>query len=127
MTDTLESIPARMREAWNRGDAAAFFADFADDAELVEFDGTVTRGRTAMIEAQRPMFATVLQGSRMVGGEVPFARVVAPGFGVVHHRVGILLAGQTEPADAMQLFAVVRRGDRWEVAAVQTARLVPMG
>jgi hypothetical protein len=29
--EAMSSIPNRMYEAWNRGDAAGFFADFADD------------------------------------------------------------------------------------------------
>jgi uncharacterized protein (TIGR02246 family) len=65
----MNAIPARMIEAWNRGDAASFFADFADfaeDAVSAEVEGTIFRGRAEMIAAQETMFGTVLKGSRLV-------------------------------------------------------------
>jgi hypothetical protein len=31
--EAMRSIPARMNEAWNRGDATAFFSDFAGEKE----------------------------------------------------------------------------------------------
>jgi uncharacterized protein (TIGR02246 family) len=123
--EAMNAIPARMIEAWNRGDAAGFFADFADDAVSVEVEGTVFRSRTEMIAAQETMFGTVLKGSRLVHGEVPFAKIVSPGVGVVHHRVGLLMPGEKEaPATrfSMQLYVVVWRDDRWVVAAMENAR-----
>jgi len=53
--ETMSAIPARMNEGWNRGDAAAFLADFADDAELVDFEGTVHKGREKMITFHQPI------------------------------------------------------------------------
>ena len=108
--EAMNAIPARMIEAWNRGDATGFFADFAEDAVLAEVEGTIFRSRAEMIAAQQTMFGTVLKGSRLVRGEVPFARIVSPGVGVVHSRVGILMPGEEEPSPtrfSMQLFVVV--------------------
>ncbi|MHA6759387.1 SgcJ/EcaC family oxidoreductase [Streptacidiphilus sp. PAMC 29251] len=92
--EAMSAIPARMNEGWNNGDAAAFVADFADDAELVDFEGTVHKGREAVIACNQPLFDTVLKGSRLVRGEVPFARIVRPGWGVVHHRVSMVMPGR---------------------------------
>ncbi|GAB7051126.1 SgcJ/EcaC family oxidoreductase [Catenuloplanes indicus] len=125
--EALSAIPARMCEAWARGDATGFYADFAEDAELVEFEGSILRGRAALIAANQPVFDTVMKGSRLVRSEVPFARILAPGYGVVHHRAGILLPGEEEPLSSryvMQLLAVVWQNDRWEVATLQNARIV---
>ncbi|MEU3983378.1 SgcJ/EcaC family oxidoreductase [Streptomyces sp. NPDC026672] len=127
--EAMSAVPARMNEAWNRGDAAAFFSDFAHDAEFVDFEGTLHKGRAEMIAFHQPVFDTVLKGSRLVGGEVPFARIVQPGWGVVHHRVSLLMPGEEEPLPSrrsMQLLAVVRQNGRWEVAALQNARLVSL-
>jgi uncharacterized protein (TIGR02246 family) len=55
------------------GDAAAFLADFADDAELMDFEGTVHKGREKMIAFHQPVFDTVKKGSRLLRGEVVFA------------------------------------------------------
>ncbi|MDP9794827.1 uncharacterized protein (TIGR02246 family) [Catenuloplanes nepalensis] len=125
--EALSAIPARMCAAWGRGDAAGFYADFAEDAELVEFEGSILRGRATMVAANQQVFDTVMKGSQLVRSEVPFARVVAPGYGVVHHRAGILLPGEEEPLSSryvMQLLAVVWQNDRWEVATLQNARIV---
>jgi uncharacterized protein (TIGR02246 family) len=127
--EAMKAIPARMIEAWNRADAAGFFADFADGAVSVEVEETIFRSRTDMIAAQETMFGTVLKGSRLVRGEVPFAKIVSPGVGVVHHRVGLLMPGEKEaPATrfSMQLYVMVWRDDRWVVAAMENARLLSL-
>ncbi|MFE2868807.1 SgcJ/EcaC family oxidoreductase [Embleya sp. NPDC059259] len=127
--EAMSAIPARMNEGWNRGDAAAFVADFADDAELVDFEGTIHKGPESVIAFNQPLFDTVLKGSRLVRSEVPFARIVRPGWGVVHHRVGLVMPGEEEPLSSrylMQLLAVVWQNDRWEVTTLQNARLISL-
>jgi uncharacterized protein (TIGR02246 family) len=127
--EAMSAIPARMNQGWNHGDATAFVADFADDAELVDFEGTIHKGREAVIAFNQPLFDTVLKGSRLVRGEVPFARIVRPGWGVVHHRVCMVMPGEPEPLSSrcfMQLLAVVWQNDRWEVATLQNARLISL-
>jgi uncharacterized protein (TIGR02246 family) len=127
--EAANAIPVRMIEAWNRGDATGFFADFADDAEIVEFDGTVLRGRESMVAVQRPLFETVLDGSRLVRGEVLFSRIIGPGSGIVHHRFAVVMAGEEEPPPSrycMQLIAVTWQNDRWEVVTLQNARIISM-
>ena len=127
--EEISAIPGRMYEAWNRGDAEGFFADFAEDSVLAELEGTIYHSRTEMVQAQTGLFATVLEGSQLVRGEVPFARIVSPGVGVVHARVGILMPGENEPPPtrfSMQLFVTVWREDRWQVVALENARLLSM-
>ncbi|GAA1623964.1 SgcJ/EcaC family oxidoreductase [Actinoplanes couchii] len=126
-SDELRAIPARMCAAWDRGDAAGFFADFAEDADFVEFEGTVHHGRDTLIAVHAPIFDTVLKGSRLVRGDVPFTRVVAPGVAVVHHRAWMLMPGETEPLGSrqvMQMLTVAERDGRWQVVALQNARVV---
>ncbi|MFJ1898761.1 SgcJ/EcaC family oxidoreductase [Streptomyces sp. NPDC088115] len=127
--EAMRAIPARMNEGWNSGDATAFVADFADDAELVDFEGTIHKGREAVVAFNQPLFDTMLKGSRMVRSEVPFARIVRPGWGVVHHRVAMVMPGEEEPPASrsfMQLLALVWQNDRWEVATLQNARLISL-
>lgn len=127
--DTLRDVPARMIEGWNRGDAAAFAADFAHDAELIDFDGTLHKGRDTVIAFQQPAFDTVLKGSRLVHGQVEFARLIGPGCAVVHHRFGMVMAGEEEPPPTryfLQLFALVWQNDRWEIATLENARRVSL-
>jgi uncharacterized protein (TIGR02246 family) len=127
--EAMSSIPARMNEAWNRGDATSFFADFADDAVFADFEGTVYRGRDEMIATHQQIFDTVMKGSRLAQGEVPFARIIRPGWGVVHHRVGIALPSEEKPPPSrrsMQLFVAVWQNNRWEVVALQNSRLISL-
>ncbi|MCO5973841.1 SgcJ/EcaC family oxidoreductase [Actinoallomurus soli] len=127
--EAMSAIPARMIEGWNRGDASAFLADFADDAELVDFEGTVHKGREEMIAFHQPVFDTVMKGSRFAHGEVVFARIIRPGWGVVHHRMVMAMPGEEEPPPNrifMQLLVVVWQNDRWEVAALQNSRLISL-
>jgi hypothetical protein len=60
-------------------------------------------------------FDTLLKGSRLVDGEVKFARVFEPGWGVVHSRLSTVLPGRdvlSGGRDSMQLFAARRVADR---------------
>ncbi|MFF4901884.1 hypothetical protein [Streptomyces sp. NPDC001068] len=73
--------------------------------------------------------ATVVKGSRLVEGDVVFARIVSAGVGVVHSRVGMLLPGEEQPPStriSMQLFVTVWRDDRWVVVALENARLLSL-
>ena len=127
--EALRGIPARMHQAWNRGDVEGFFADFADDAVFAELEGTVYRERSHMIQAHQALFATVLKGSQLVQGEVVLAQIVSPGVGVVHSRVKILMPGEVEPPatrTSMQLYVAVRRDQRWIVTVLQNGRLLPL-
>jgi uncharacterized protein (TIGR02246 family) len=127
--EAMSAIPGRMYDAWNRGDVAGFFADFAEDALFAELEGTIYRGRAEMIAAHEKLFATVLKGSRLVRGEVSFARIISPGTGVVHGRVGILMPGEEDPPStrfSMQHFVTVWRNDRWLVVALENARILSL-
>jgi uncharacterized protein (TIGR02246 family) len=127
--EALTAIPRRMVEAWNRGDAEGFFADFAPDARLIEFEGTILHGHDTMLEAQKPLFETLLKGSRLVNSEVLFAEIIMPGVGVVHHRAAMLMAGEQEPLPtrtSMQTHVVHWRDDRWQIVVLQNARVVSL-
>jgi uncharacterized protein (TIGR02246 family) len=127
--ETLSAIPGRMYEAWNRGDVDGFFADFAEDAVFAELEGTIYRSRAEMIATHKQLLGSVMAGSRLVRGEVPFALIVSPGVGVVHGRVGILMPGETEPPPtrfSMQLFVAVWRDERWVVVALENARVLSL-
>jgi uncharacterized protein (TIGR02246 family) len=127
--EAMSAIPLRMYEAWNRGDVAGFFADFSEDVLFAELEGTIYRSRAEAVAAHEVLLDTAMKGSRLAQGEVEFARIVGPGVGVVHSRVGILMPGESEPPPtrfSMQLFVVVWRDDRWVVAALENARLLSL-
>jgi hypothetical protein len=64
-----------------------------------------------------------------VNGQVGFVRIVEPGWGVVHHRVSVVMPGEDTPLpsrDSMQLLAVRWRDERWQVVALQNSRVVSL-
>lgn len=127
--EAMAAIPIRMYEAWNRGDVVGFFSDFAEDVLFAELEGTIYRSRAEAVAAHEVLLDTVMKGSTLVRGEVHFARIVSPGVGVVHSRVGILMPGEEEPPStrfSMQLFVTVWRNDRWVVTALENARLLSL-
>jgi uncharacterized protein (TIGR02246 family) len=129
LTAELESIPAGMIEAWNRGDAAGFVAAFAPDAEFVAFEGTILHGTDAIIAFHQPLFDTLLRGSRLVSGGVPFVRVFDDRCAVVHNRVAVILPGEAAPSpsrNSMETFTVVRGEDGWRVVASQNSRVLTL-
>jgi len=70
-----------------------------------------------------------MKGSRLVEGDVLFARIVGPGWGVVHHRMVMAMPGEEELPPSrifMQLLVMVWQNDRWEVAALQNSRLITL-
>jgi len=120
--DTLTSLAA----AWNDGDATAYADLFTPDATYVIFDGTVVRGRAAIEEGHRALFAGPLRGFRM---EPPTAAVPVRylGAGVAH----VLATGGTRPPGQEELpsdrasvvsFVLVRDGEDWRIAAFQNTR-----
>ncbi|MDE3167835.1 MAG: SgcJ/EcaC family oxidoreductase [Acidobacteriota bacterium] len=54
-----------MEQAWNKGNAAAFAAVFAEDADLVNFYGMRLRGRKAIAALYDMLFRSVFQRSRL--------------------------------------------------------------
>lgn len=121
---TLRSLPLSMIAAWNRGDATAFAAPFAEDASFIAFEGTELSGRNAIVEFHEALFAAELKGTRL-DGEVRFVRFLGPDVAVMHARCGVLLAGRERTIasrESMQLFVCTRRGREWCVDAVMNAR-----
>ena len=84
-----------MFDAWGRGDAAAYHADFTDDADYVSFDGS-RRGKADSISSHANLFPTVLYGSRLVG-EVESVRFLTPDVAVVHLLGSIVEGWRQQP------------------------------
>jgi uncharacterized protein (TIGR02246 family) len=61
----IESQLAALESAWNRHDAGAFAAVFAEDADFVNVFGMPAKGRKAIEEFHAPIFATMFRDSRL--------------------------------------------------------------
>jgi uncharacterized protein (TIGR02246 family) len=126
MPTSVEDALTRLAVAWNDGDATAYADLFTPDATYVIFDGTVVRGRTAIEEGHRALFAGPLRGFRM---EPPEATVPVRYLGAdVAH---VLAVGGTRPPGQEEMpaertsvvsFVLVRDADDWKIAAFQNTR-----
>ncbi len=72
----IESQLVALEGAWNRHDAKAFAAVFADDADFVNVFGMPAKGRKAIEEFHVPIFATMFRDSTLslVEKQVRFLR-----------------------------------------------------
>lgn len=128
-TAQLAAIPMLMIEAWNQGDATAFAAPFAEDADFIAFEGTVLKGTEAIVEFHQPLFDTVLKGSRLINGAVSFVRVFDNQCAVVHSRLAVILPDEAAPSpsrDSMELYTVVNGPAGWKVVAMQNSRVISL-
>jgi uncharacterized protein (TIGR02246 family) len=126
MPTSVEDTLTRLAAAWNDGDATAYADLFTPDATYVIFDGTVTRGRAAIEEGHRALFAGPLRGFRMdpPTAAVPI-RYLTPDTAHVLVTGGTRPPGQEEvPADRASVvsFVLVRAGADWKIAAFQNTR-----
>jgi uncharacterized protein (TIGR02246 family) len=119
----------RLTAAWNAGDADAYGAEFTDDATYVVFSGDVLRGRQAIVDTHRWLFAGPLRGSRLgassTGDDATTVRFLRPD---VAHVVtaGAVRAADAETAtadrDSVPSYVLVHDGGRWRIAAFHNTR-----
>ena len=109
----------RLQDAWNAGDGAAFGEPFADDADFVDIRGIHHRGREAIVEGHRGIFATIYRGSR-VAYELEQARALGEDVVLAHSQGTLFALASAGPMAgehrAMQSLVLVRRGGAWEIA-----------
>jgi uncharacterized protein (TIGR02246 family) len=116
-------------DGWNRGSGAAFAAVFAEDGDLVAYDGTRFRGRQQIAPFHQELFDKWMQGSRLVG-QVEDVRFLSRDVAVMHAVGGTVMRGKTEPSperDSIQTLVATRQGGEWRLAAFQNTRVRPIG
>jgi uncharacterized protein (TIGR02246 family) len=73
----IEGIAAKLTEAWNRHDAHAFAATFAEDADFTNVFGMTAKGRKGVEDFHAPVFATMFKDSRLTVTEIRI-RLIRP-------------------------------------------------
>ena len=123
-------VVARLEQAWNAGDGAAFAAPFAEDADFVDIRGEHHRGRGAIVGGHQAIFGSIYKGST-IRYRVTHARELADGVLLVH-STGDLSAPAGPMAGehrARQSLVLARRGPAggggWEVASFHNTPVAP--
>jgi uncharacterized protein (TIGR02246 family) len=118
-----------LMDGWNKGSGVSFAAPFAEDGDLIGFDGTHLKGQREIASFHQPLFDKWLKGTRLVG-EVKSVRFLTPDVALMHAIGGTVMRGKSEPSperDSIQTLVATKRGDEWSLAAFQNTRVRPMG
>ncbi len=114
-----------LEQAWNVGDAAAFGAAMAEDADFVTIRADHLRGRQAIVASHAHIFSTIYAGSR---NQISLESVRRLGEDVVLVHARSTLQAPTGPLAGRHeatLSAVMRRaGETWQIASFHIT-LVP--
>jgi uncharacterized protein (TIGR02246 family) len=119
MSDTdsaVRDLYAAILEGWNRADGAAFAAPFADDGEVIGFDGTPVYGRTRIAESMNAIFRDHKTGSYV--GVVRRVRELGEGAALLRAVSGVVPHGADDinpDLNAVQSLVAERRDDGWRV------------
>jgi uncharacterized protein (TIGR02246 family) len=120
----------QMIEGWNRGDGELFASPFAEDGDLVGFDGTHLKGRQQIASFHQQLLETYVKGSRLVG-KIRDVRFLTPGVAVMHAVSGTIMKGQSDiDPERNSIHTLVFKkedGDRWFVASFQNTRVQYIG
>ncbi len=116
----IRALYERMLRAWNARDADAFAAQFADDGHSIGFDGSELTGRTEIASTLRVIFADHPTGRYV--WKVRWVRPLATGAALLYSIVGLVPAGQTDIApalNAIQTVVAVQRDGEWRILQLQ--------
>jgi uncharacterized protein (TIGR02246 family) len=117
-----------LMDGWNRGSGDAFAAVFAEDGDLVAFDGAHFKGREEIAPFHHQLFDKWMKGTRLVG-QVKDVRFLSSDVAVIHAVGGTVMRGKTEPSperDSIQTLVATRQNDEWHLAAFQNTRIRPI-
>lgn len=124
----VRALYQQLMDGWNKGDGEAFATPFAEDGDLVAFDGTRFEGRREIVSFHQPLFDKWLRGTRLVG-QVKSVRFLTPDAAVMHVIGGTIMRGESKPSpvrDSIQTLVARRKDGEWKLAAFQNTRLRPM-
>jgi uncharacterized protein (TIGR02246 family) len=116
----VRAIYQQLLEGWNRRSADAMAEPFAEDGELIGFDGSQLAGRAEITSHLRqifadhspPAFVAKVRGVRLLGPEVALLRAVA----------GMVPPGQSDldpNLNTHHTLVAVKREGKWRIALFQ--------
>jgi uncharacterized protein (TIGR02246 family) len=116
-------------DGWNRGSGEAFASPFAEDGDLVGFDGTHLKGRQEIASFHQQLFDTYVKGTRLVG-KIRSVRFLTSDVALMHVVGGTIMADQTdiEPErNSVQTLVATKNRGEWRLAAFQNTRAQYLG
>jgi uncharacterized protein (TIGR02246 family) len=126
----IRSLYQQLMDGWNTGSGEQFAAPFAEDCDLVGFDGTHLKGKQEIATFHQQLFESYVKGTRLVG-KVRRIRFLTPEVAIVHVVGGTIMAGQTdiepERNSIQTLVATKDSKGEWRLASFQNTRAQYIG
>jgi uncharacterized protein (TIGR02246 family) len=117
----IRALYAEFLDAWNRRSGAGVAAGFADDGDVVGFDGTHHTGRLSIASDLRRVFGTTRTPAYI--GLIRSVRAIADGVAVLHAHAGAIPPGgnDIDPAlHSVHTLVAVAEGGRWKISLFQS-------
>ncbi len=123
----IQELIDRFVDAWNRHDARAFAAFFAEDADFTNWRGTGATGRSKIEEFHAPMFATIFKNSHQKYTDIRI-RFVRPDVAAVdvHWELTGATDSQGNPRPDRQgvlSFAMAKNNGEWQIVVMHNLDL----
>lgn len=112
----LRSLYHSVLHAWNVANGEEFARCFAEDGEVVGFDGSQIKGRTAIAEEMNRIFADHAVGSYV--GKVRSVRPLGPKAAVLRAVAGVVPAGESDvnpELNSVQTLVAEQAEGEWRV------------
>lgn len=122
---------ARLRDAWNTGDGAAYGQCFTEDADYVTFMGQHLKGRQQIAKVHQMLFDGPLKGSVMdssTSSELR-PRFIAPNVAIVHATGEVKLTDAAQdPNDrgSINTNILLKQDGEWKLTAFHNCRVQEM-
>jgi uncharacterized protein (TIGR02246 family) len=118
----IQRVMDQFMDAWNRHDAKAFAAVFAENADFTNWRGAGASGRSKIEEFHAPMFATIFKSSHQKCTDIRI-RLVRPDVAAVD--VHWEMTGATDPQgnprpdrQGLLSFVMAKNDGQWEIAVM---------
>ncbi len=116
----IRALYAAFIDGWNQRSGAAVSAGFADDGEMIGFDGSHTAGRLSIAAEFRKIFGS--HQTPLYAALIRSVRPMAPGVAILHAHAGMIPAGSSElDAELLTVHSMVAVEDsgRWRIGLFQ--------
>jgi uncharacterized protein (TIGR02246 family) len=91
----IHALYQQLMDGWNRGSGKDFATPFADNGDLVGFDGTQLKGRQEIDSFHQQLFDAYVKGSRLVG-RIRSVRFLTSDVVIMHAVCGTIMSGGTD-------------------------------
>lgn len=116
----IRALYREMLDGWNKQNADASAAPFAEDGEAIGFDGSQHSGRAGIASEIRQIFANHQTATYVA--KVKSVRFLTPDVAILRAITGLVPPGQTDinPAvNAHQTVIAARRDGTWRIVLLQ--------